>query len=233
MNSKVLLAFLIGAGVGGLTTYVLFKEKLEKEYEEAINEEIDGLIEIYAGKEIDEIDSNGMTEEEYEERVAGITRKYCPGAEANEMRKNMIYRKPDLNKVPYDAITKSSAGKEQGLLDPIDCTVPRVITINDFTDDCQNYEKLSLYYYDDDDTLIDDKEEIISGVESLVGDALTRFGDGSNDPDIVYVRNDVMACDYEIVRYYRSYQVEILGLPSDEVKKRRKLNDGGNAPTDD
>lgn len=222
MNSKLLLAFLIGAGVGGIGTYVLFKERLEKEYEEAINEEIEALQDTYARREIDELDSNGMTEEEYTEKVVSISRKYCPGREAEDMRKSMIYRKPSLNKTRYDVVGHNINEDEEA--EVVDTSKPYVITIEAFTDDCQDYEKLSLYYYDDDDTLIDERQEVLPDVDALVGDALTRFGEGSNDPDIVYVRNERMSCDYEIVRYEKGYQEEFLGIPADEVKKRRKLN---------
>ena len=238
MNSKIILAFLGGAAIGALISYKVTVSLCEQQ----VNEEINAFLNDWENERHGEPLSE-MTDEEYEEKAKEVSRKYCPGMEANEVRKNMIYRKPDLHKVPYDAITKGSnvvqAADPRGVVELYgddglitSIRTPFIITIEEFTDDCVDYEKLSLYYYDEDDTLIDDRDDIIPNIYELIGDALTRFGEGSNDPDIVYVRNEAMACDYEIGRYYKRYQEEFLGLPSGEVKKRRKINEGGRISTD-
>jgi len=227
MNGKTILAFLIGAGVGAFVAYKTLESKIAMEYEEALDAEINYVRDMYAAREISDID-NGLTEEEYAEKVSDITRKYCPGAEANEMRKNMIYRKTDANKVRYDGYSTSGAVIDETPTDvaPVDTSRPYVISLEDFADGCSEYEKVSLYYYDKDDILINEEEQVMPEVDTLIGSALLCFGNASDDPDIVYVRNDPQLCDYEIVRYYTSYQEEILGLPKEEIKKRRKLNEG-------
>jgi hypothetical protein len=84
---------------------------------------------------------------------------------------------------------------------------PYVIAREDYDDeDMSHYDKLTIYYYEDDDTLTDENEEVIADVDSIVGgDSLTRFGDLSGDPEVVYVRNDKLQIDYEIIRLSKSY----------------------------
>jgi hypothetical protein len=89
---------------------------------------------------------------------------------------------------------------------------PHVITLEEFAEEMDNYDKLTIYYYEDDDTLADEDEQIIEDIANIIGDeALSRFGDGSDDPEVVYVRNDKLEIDYEVIRLSKSY-AETVGL---------------------
>ena len=79
---------------------------------------------------------------------------------------------------------------------------PYVISPNDFGD--VDYERISLTYYAD-EVLVDDNDEPINNIDEVVGiDSLTHFGE--YEADSVYVRNDRLKCDYEILldqgKYY-------------------------------
>lgn len=90
---------------------------------------------------------------------------------------------------------------------------PYVISYDEYNQDMTHYDKLTLNYYEDDDTLTDDEDEVIPDVDLIVGgDSLTRFGEMSGDPEIVYVRNDKLQIDYEIIRLSRSYGETVLGF---------------------
>ena len=136
----------------------------------------------------------------------------------------MIYRKPEVGRTAYN----DSKGEVVTIFEDnkvIDSRVdkPYVITAESFTDEHPDFEKLSLAYYDDDDTLADEQEEVITDVYELIGDeALTRFGDGSEDPDIVFVRNERLGVDYEIARLFRSYAEAIMGLKAVDGHKSLK-----------
>jgi hypothetical protein len=63
------------------------------------------------------------------------------------------------------------------------------------------YEKETLTYYPSHRVLLDDDEELIDNVATVIGwKNLNRFGDESEDPDIVFVRNQRLNTDYEVVR---------------------------------
>lgn len=87
--------------------------------------------------------------------------------------------------------------------------VPYVIHHNEFDDDDQGYSRSTLTYYEGDDILTDEHDVPVHNHLRIVG--LLRFGHGSDDPNVVYIRNDRLAAEYEILRDSGYYQVEILG----------------------
>lgn len=69
-----------------------------------------------------------------------------------------------------------------------------------------HHDKASLTYYASDDILADEADQVYDEVDSLIGKSnLTRFGYLSEDPDIVYVRNERISVDFEITRVTGSY----------------------------
>ena len=61
-------------------------------------------------------------------------------------------------------------------------------------------------WYWTDGTVTNDNKKIIGNVEDCIGDDfMAHFGDDENDPDAVYVRNDVQKIDYEILKEYRGF----------------------------
>lgn len=69
------------------------------------------------------------------------------------------------------------------------------------------YESTSLKCFAD-RVVTDMNDEIIDDVDLVVGnEALDHFGEF--EPDAVYVRNDRLKCDYEILLDYRRYYVDV------------------------
>lgn len=98
-----------------------------------------------------------------------------------------------------------------------DTTQPYVIHRDEF-DENANYRKLAYTYYDHDDVLVDDENNVVQEGNSIVGDFNFRWGYGSGDPSVVYVRNDQLQLDMEIQRRDASYEEAVLGLdPHDPV----------------
>jgi hypothetical protein len=55
-------------------------------------------------------------------------------------------------------------------------------------------------------------------VEDIVGNALSRFGHGTSDPNVVFVRNDVLQLQIEITRHpNESYEESVEGLQHDKA----------------
>lgn len=68
-----------------------------------------------------------------------------------------------------------------------------------------DYEILTLTYYKD-DVLTDEFDEPIYDIDGTVGEeSLNHFGDYEDDPDAVYVRNEELMTDYEILLDEREY----------------------------
>lgn len=87
------------------------------------------------------------------------------------------------------------------------------------------YDEVSLTYYDVDDVLCNELDEVIgdSDRDRIVGEAnLERFGHGSNDPNIVYIRNDKLEAQYEIVKSDSSYAEEVHGFEHADTRRHRR-----------
>lgn len=98
---------------------------------------------------------------------------------------------------------------------------PYVITYEEFSEEHDEFSKTSIIYYASDKTLSDEREEPIPRAEDILGDeALKSFGKGSHDKNVVYVRNENLGVDYEVVRNPGKYSVIILNQ-ADEPPVRK------------
>lgn len=80
---------------------------------------------------------------------------------------------------------------------------PYVISPDEFGE-FEDYEKISLIYYND-GVLTDENNEIVDDINEIVGeDSLKHFGE--YEEDSVFVRNDKLKCDYEILYDLRKYK---------------------------
>jgi hypothetical protein len=112
---------------------------------------------------------------------------------------------------------------------------PYIITHDEFFAGDREYETSSLTYFEDDDTLVDERDNPVPDIDATIGeDHLVRFGSGSKDKNIVYVRNDRLQTDFEITLSKGSYLEEVLGLGpdpnslkhSDQRDRRRAFRHG-------
>lgn len=113
---------------------------------------------------------------------------------------------------------------DQAIDDPEELDFPNlhVISLEEWA--ASTNKKVILTYYTEDDILTDNDSNPIADPEVLLGDAaLMNFGDGSGDPDTVYVRNDDRSIDYEVVRLFKSYSESVRPIKEikDHTKKRR------------
>ena len=199
MILKNLLIFAAGAAIGAIATYKMVKDS----FEASTQEEIDEMREYYRQKSeddsetpdlVDEEEPCEMTEAQYHERYKNVATLYNPSAEMDDDH-NIDNEPEEVNVVPI------------GERNP----TPYIISSDDFAE-TNAYDKLTFVYYEEDDTLADESEEIVRDIDGTIGEALVSFGKNSGDPDIVYVRNERICIDYEVIREKKSYQTTILGL---------------------
>lgn len=102
-----------------------------------------------------------------------------------------------------------------------DPTKPYVIHVDE-RDDGEGFDEVTFTYYQADDVLCDMRDQVINDRDDFVGDAnLDRFGHGSGDATIVYIRNPRKGLDIEVVRSDKTYSEEVLGLTHSEPTRRR------------
>jgi hypothetical protein len=106
---------------------------------------------------------------------------------------------------------------------------PYVISLAEFQNDEEDFDKITLRYFEEDDTLNDELgsrrgDDSTIPIESVGAANLERFGVGSTDENIVYIRNEQLKIDFEVIRDEGSYTSTVLGLPewdSRDVKEKQ------------
>jgi hypothetical protein len=105
-----------------------------------------------------------------------------------------------------------------------DPDIPYVISKDEYFENEGDLPQTSLTYYAGDEILADDRDEVIDNVEALVGEKnLARFGHGSDDKNLVYIRNERIGAEYEIAYSGGKYSDEVHGFieHSDRPVNRR------------
>lgn len=83
---------------------------------------------------------------------------------------------------------------------------PYVISVDDFSENHEEYKKVSATYYTEDQVLCESSHNEIIDLRHVGADLLADY-----DGDLLYVRNDYLGVDYEIDIYHSSYTYEVLG----------------------
>lgn len=178
--SKVtgLIIFVLGAATGSAVTWQFAKKK----YERIAEEEINSVKEVFSKREQDMADVE-------------ITVEPKPSVEASLKK---FEEKPDIS--TYAGILKNEAYVPEGT--EMAENKPYVISPEEFGE-FEDYDTISLTYYAD-QVLVDDGGDKIEDVDDVVGmESLTRFGEYEDDS--VFVRNDRLRCDYEILMDEQTY----------------------------
>jgi hypothetical protein len=131
-----------------------------------------------------------------------------PTRPAREVETNNVFRNPPEGA----AVMDSWNYKEE--LQKRNPDIPYVIHYDERTE-FEDYEEMTLTLYEKDNVLCNEQDEIIADEEldKLVGeDNLDRFGHGSNDPNVVYIRNDSLELVLEVVRSPHAYAEEVHGF---------------------
>ena len=168
------VCFIFGATIGSAATWYLVKDR----YEKIAQDEIEEVRNFYRGKS-DEDD----TDDEHE----------ADPADMNDYKKKVsnldysVYSQEEKTKNDIPEVKKESKKDTDG---------PYVISPEEFGE-FDDYEQIELKYLAD-HILVDDDYEPIEDVDTIVGfESLNHFGDYEDDS--VFVRNDKLKCDYEIL----------------------------------
>lgn len=105
--------------------------------------------------------------------------------------------------------------------------VPYVIHYDEVAE-MEGYSQMTLTYYTYDNVLANERDEVMNPDErtNLIGeDALERFGHGSKDASIVFIRNDRLELVMEIVKSPNSYSEVVHGFSHEEgyVENLKKM----------
>lgn len=75
------------------------------------------------------------------------------------------------------------------------------------------FQVVTLTFYDGDQVLADEEDKVIEKLEKAIGAKENlQFGRWSGDGNVVYIRNETLDAEFEILRSTGKYAVEVLGL---------------------
>lgn len=118
---------------------------------------------------------------------------------------------PDTDLNTYDTgATKPISERSQ---------TPYEISKEEFAYGDTSFDKETLMYYMGDDTLCEYEGEDILQKYDIVGDLLDEF-----IGDIIFIRNERLGMDYEIICSDKSYSEYVLGMPPQEPKRPPSRN---------
>lgn len=126
-----------------------------------------------------------------------------------EVEKEMAERSgpPVLVDDPTDAFDYEEELKHRSI------DTPYVISYEEYMENDPEYIQVTLTFFEGDDILSDEHDKPVDDVDEYVGETnLLRFGHGSQDPNIVYIRNEKLDLDFEVARSDGSYAKEVQGL---------------------
>ena len=208
MNRKIinLIIFTVGAAFGSAVTWKIVKDR----YEKIVQEEIKSVKEVFSDRfnhsneessseesddemseedsvsdyrkicwdDLEDLDPSELEEEEYQADYAGaVVSKYEDIAN--------IYKEGGADNMP------TSESREPYVIEPIEFG------------ELDGYKTFELTYYED-GILEDENYEIVRNPEEILGpDALGSFGEYEDDS--VFVRNERLCADFQILKDYRTY----------------------------
>ena len=196
MNKGIIISFLAGAGIGSLVTWRILRD----EYERRTQEEINSVKEVRSKKYMT-VNSEDDLEELSKKIDISEAKAKAEAAREKPSITEYAAKLQEEGYVNYSDMSKhQEEQKNEKEVEQVDR--PYVISPDEFGE-VQGYDAISLTYYSD-GVLTDDDNEPVENVDDVVGD---DFADhfGEYEDDSVFIRNDRLKADYEILKDRREY----------------------------
>lgn len=180
MNGKLVIAFIVGFGLGTFLT----KRHYDKMFQDCAcqTEEVDELEETIEESAVEDVLPQApwrIDKPDLLEYAAKIRESKYTIEPLNE---------PDIS--------------EEGGVEPMDSERPYVISPDEFGED-EEFETETLFYHAD-GVLTDSRLNVIENIDEIVGiDPSDHFGEYEDDS--VFVRNEALHVEYEILRDIRNF----------------------------
>lgn len=227
-------AVVAGLAIGGFVGYRFAEKRLSTKFETLMQEETDKLRKHYVQKAAAKsgkpdlgqaVEDFGYAPQEVSEIV--------PVTPSTIMRAAVAPEEPTVTQVIIEELNVFDNGTST---DPEwdysvevkarDIRFPYVIHLDEWQENPQEFNQTNLVFYEGDEVLCDDDDKVVPDPDEAVGiNNLDRFGDGSGDPDVVFIRNEVREIDYEIQRSKGMYAHEVHGFDPEQIRDIRHANE--------
>lgn len=254
MTDQVKAAVFLTAGalIGASTTYLVVKERLKTKYETYAEEEIESVRLMYKKKVGEYVEAQEEEDAEREAREAFHEQMQNYNTQSDDddiVEEEYVHVKKkkrshhtnttsmveDPEEAPESHLEATLIGDLNGVVMDLDLSqeersedFPYVIAAEEYFSGDSGNDLISISYFEDGNTLVDERQEILD-IEDTIGTAnLLRFGHGSDDPNIVYIRNERDGSDFEVAKCEGTYaqwtgqEPLKVAVPTDYAKKHKK-----------
>jgi hypothetical protein len=225
----------VGVAIGFFIGYRLNRAKIRAEAFKESEEEVEKIREMYRDNARIRIDEKPDLDEVVEDRgyivtdeiVERPTRPPVPVDEPSATRPD-VPPGPDLVPVEYGQrripTIKLDTGKSKDLHWDFEEELasrseehPYILHQDEYRDNQKGYKQEVLTWWAGDNVLTDEQEQPLSNADELVDlNHMSKFGHGTDDFDVIFIRNDKLQVEYEIGRMPTSYEEEVQGLTNDD-----------------
>lgn len=215
-NLRLIATAAVCLAAGGAIGYKYAEKKLLAEFEERLERETNLVRRMYKP---DHETPQDMVEKLYGEAVEAMA-KYQGDTDDGSAKEPTAYHK-------IRPSTVQVGKKEQKVVQrsvfeaPADRGPIYVISAEENAE--ESYENFTWTYYAGDGVVTDIHEDRIEDFEKYIGiDFSNHFG----DDNVVYIRNDILLHDYEIVRSHGSYRQEVLAEEEPPQRPSQRFSPG-------
>jgi len=218
----------LAGGIGGVAAYFIGKRFLEAKYDEIAKAEIEEAKRFYSAlNKKDEFSTpekavSALIDVDAVGEAASALLSY-QGDEDDENDEDV----PAENTV--NVFLQSAADENFDLEAEMKNRSPEVayvISEEEYMANEPEHEQMAITYYAGDGVLANDKDLEIPAINHVVGPDYLKFGHGSGDSRVVFIRNERINTDFEILKSDGKYAHEVLGLEHSDggPRDRRQMN---------
>jgi hypothetical protein len=229
------IGLVVGLAIGGGLGFWWTRRNLETKYERIAEEEIDAMREHFRKKAMVKEEKPPL--EQLDKKVSDLQYQEGP-SKYTEAEQEAIDQAnvdnptdpthpaaeremPQVFSIVEDTSISDEGWDYKAELAQRTPTKPYVIHVDEVAE--TDAESMSLTYYEGDNVLCDENDKIIDDPNRVVGlDNLNKFGHGSKDKNLVWVRNEALDLDIEIFRNPDNYAEVVHGLTHEDTPRRRK-----------
>lgn len=191
MKGNYILTFVAGAAIGAASVFCYLRGAYKKKLNEAIN---DALTEMT--KNFEEMEAELRAEQCNFETTVFEVQDEEPDDSDEDFEGPYL-----MNKSNYESIANRYTGTGRYIHDQ-----PYIIS----PDDVEDIDRLSQLVLFADGVLVNELGEVIDNVDELVGEKnLDHFGERDAGPDELFVRNDKLDMDFNIIRSLQTWKKEV------------------------
>jgi hypothetical protein len=211
-------ASIVSFAAGVATGYFVFQRKLEAQYEERMKVEIEETKKFYAKlSEKESYKTPADAAAALMPQAVGALKQYQGGDnpghffEKVDPAKEFSEEPPSVKSV-FDRGESTDTVSEKDKRNRTE-EAPYILEREEFLRNDSDYTQSTLTWYAGDGVLTDSRDDIINEVDDTVGQGnLQHFGYGSGDPKVLYVRNDALDIEFEILHHEGTYKKHVAGL---------------------